>query len=95
MNKHLIFVRYVCATNTRAAHVVIQSGHFIADKRILPYTHSSAPNGGELAMEWLASNGYTIVCVAHAGIDDAIIVNEFISLADAAAGKRWKDGVVA
>jgi hypothetical protein len=92
INKHLIDVRYLAVTNTRPSRVSLKSPRF-KDSVVIPYNHA-LNNSADMAVQWLTVNGYTIFCSCETEKGYGILVNEFISLADAKAGKRWHDGAV-
>lgn len=95
MNKHLIEVRYLPATNTRPSRVKLTSGRFGEGHDTVTIGYDHAHNGiTDMAEDWLIANGYTVFCKAETVHSYAVLVNEFISLADAKSGKRWKDGIV-
>jgi hypothetical protein len=92
INKHLIDVRYIATTSTRPSRVSLKSPRF-KDRVVIPYDHAYN-DITDMAAQWLIANGYTIFCRCETEKGYGVLVNEFISLADAKAGKRWHNGLV-
>ena len=96
-NKHMITVTFIAPSYSRPARLRLTSGRFSDDERdtvMVPFSADGPTNTRDIAAAWLTANGYTVFCSGELRDGYILAVNEFISLADAKAGKRWKDGVV-